>query len=200
MFTSSANYSYLCCCILLFNRIALVSSQSEVSTVTADQCVGSPCSYQGECRDKFGECGDTVWHCDAESQWVPSCGGGGDLVKPTVVETATTMVPIALSQSEPPTLSPITAFQEWTNQNNDQSNTDQGVPDETLLPQGTPDWFDPNEWDNGQNATKDEDQSILDQISDTVFGDDQDSGVATQGASSLLQVLAVGALAAQYGG
>jgi hypothetical protein len=106
------------------------------------------------------------------------------------------MVPIESSQSAQPTFSPITAFQEWTNQNNDQSNSDQGVPDETTLPPGTPDWFDPNEWDNGQNATKDEDKSILDQISDTVFGDDQDSGAAIEGVSLLLHVLAVGALAA----
>ena len=125
------------------------------------------------------------------------------MVKPTVAESATTVVPINSSQSQRPTFSPITAFQEWINQNNnDQPNYDQGVSDQTTGQQGegnTPstggsDWFDPNEWDNGQNATNnDEDKSILDHISDKVFGDDERSEAMIQGASFLLHMLAVGA-------
>jgi len=165
----------------------------------------------GECRDKVGECGDTVLHCDAESQWVPACGGGGDLDKPTAIETTATMVPPATSSSgsiesslvERPTFSPVTAWQEWTNQNNDQPNYDQGVPDPTTgqeggsnaASNGTPGWFDPDGWDDGKNGTIDnEDASMLDKTWDKVFGDDV-SGAMTQVATLLLQVLAVGAWA-----
>ncbi len=208
---SLVNYSYLCSCTLLFNLPSLVSSQYEHSYETPDMCIGAPCLYVGECRDKVGECGDTVLHCDAESQWVPACGGGGDLDKPTAIETTATMVPQATSSSgsiesslvERPTFSPVTAWQEWTNQNNDQPNYDQGAPDPTTgqeggsnaASNGTPGWFDPDGWDDGKNGTIDnEDASMLDKTWDKVFGDDV-SGAMTQVATLLLQVLAVGAWA-----
>ncbi|KAL3803949.1 hypothetical protein ACHAW5_001726 [Stephanodiscus triporus] len=192
-------YSYLslCSCIILLNLPPLISSQSELSNVTPVLCVGSPCLYKGECRDKFGECGVTSSHCDAESQWVPACGGGGDLDKPTAMETTATIAPLATSSSEPiepsqveqPTLSPITAWEEW---NSDQAvpglTTGQEVGSDAPSNETVTDWFDPNEWDDGKNQTADnEDVSMLDRIEETVFG----SGAAAEGASYLLRMLAV---------
>ena len=208
---SSVNYSYLCSCILLFNLLSLASSQYEPSYVSPVMCIGAPCLYKGECRDKVGECGDTVLHCDAESQWVPACGGGGDVDKPAATETTAATAPQATSSSgsiesslvERPTFSPITAWEGWTNQNNDQPNYDQGVPDPTTgqeggsntASNGAPDWFDPNAWDDGKNGTIDNaDASMLDKTWDKVFGDDV-SGAMTQVATLQFHLLAVGAWA-----
>jgi hypothetical protein len=176
------------------------SSSEPIESSQVEQCIGSPCIYKGECRDKNGECGETVSHCDAESQWVPACGGGGGLDKPTAIEptaTVVTIAPLATSSSEPiepsqveqPTFSPITAWEEW--------NSDQAVPGLTTGQDGgsdapsngtATDWFDPDEWDDGKNQTADnEDVSMLDKIEETVFG----SGAMAEGASFLLRMLAV---------
>ncbi|KAL9190560.1 hypothetical protein ACHAXT_000266 [Thalassiosira profunda] len=68
------------------------------------QCVAAPCTYVGECRDRSGVCGDTVMHCNANSIWVPACGGGGGLVKPAPT----------VSSPSPPTNRPIVQPQPQT--------------------------------------------------------------------------------------
>ncbi len=66
----------------------LVSSQTTTTTVSSDQCLSAPCEYVGECRDQMGTCGDTAAHCNSESIWVPACGGGGGMYKPSTMDAA----------------------------------------------------------------------------------------------------------------
>ena len=64
--------------------LALPLASSQPPLPSPSQCVAgaAPCTYAGECRSQSGVCGDTVMHCNANSVWVPACGGGGGLVKP----------------------------------------------------------------------------------------------------------------------
>jgi hypothetical protein len=58
-------------------NITIMYSQSEAT------CVAIPCTYIGECRDKFNVCGAGQSFCNSESLWLPACGGGGSLERPS---------------------------------------------------------------------------------------------------------------------
>eukprot|EP00578_Thalassiosira_sp_NH16_P015816 CAMPEP_0181110904 /NCGR_PEP_ID=MMETSP1071-20121207/18971_1 /TAXON_ID=35127 /ORGANISM="Thalassiosira sp., Strain NH16" /LENGTH=216 /DNA_ID=CAMNT_0023194723 /DNA_START=92 /DNA_END=740 /DNA_ORIENTATION=+ len=57
------------------------SSQRNVPiTDPSSQCIAAPCPYMGECRDRSGSC--CAECCNADSQWLPGCGGGGTMSRP----------------------------------------------------------------------------------------------------------------------
>ena len=63
--------------ICIVHNLPLIYSQ------TAANCVAVPCVYIGECRDQFNECGEGMSYCNSQSLWLPACGGGGTLERPT---------------------------------------------------------------------------------------------------------------------
>jgi len=106
-------------------NVPLASSQ-EASSLLPNNCLAAPCRYRGECRDRMGVCGDTVDHCNAESLWVPGCGGGLDLEKPMGVQEfvpsptpPTNQAPGRPTTMELPTENPITAWQSWIGKGKD---------------------------------------------------------------------------------
>lgn len=131
-----------------------VSSQQQYPEASVKNCLAAPCQYRGECRDRSGLCGDTVVHCNEESLWVPSCGGGGTSEHPSDTDTApspavvynipvsneqTTIIeverptPASASASSgggslrsEPTPSPITKWEEWLSEKNNQPTDNNG--------------------------------------------------------------------------
>ena len=114
---------YLALCHLLLrpdDLLVLVSSQPTTTTTTttttmvsSNQCLSAPCEYVAECRDQMGTCGDTTAHCNSESIWVPACGGGGGIYKPSTMDTAATSpAPMMTSSSTPPLMMPTTTATE----------------------------------------------------------------------------------------
>ncbi|KAL7541116.1 hypothetical protein ACHAWF_006859 [Thalassiosira exigua] len=82
----------LCCLFCFFivqnrHRLPLASAQ-QIDSPSRTQCLAAPCTYRGECRSSSNVCGDTVAYCNANSIWVPGCGGGGGLDKPEPVVEA----------------------------------------------------------------------------------------------------------------
>eukprot|EP00585_Thalassiosira_rotula_P006523 CAMPEP_0196158884 /NCGR_PEP_ID=MMETSP0910-20130528/46038_1 /TAXON_ID=49265 /ORGANISM="Thalassiosira rotula, Strain GSO102" /LENGTH=251 /DNA_ID=CAMNT_0041423795 /DNA_START=140 /DNA_END=893 /DNA_ORIENTATION=- len=92
-----------------------------------DNCLEAPCIYKNECRDQNRICGESATHCNEQSVWMPACGGGAGLDKPTAA--ATTVV--ALPPTPPPTnrptlapsLNPTTAWDLWTGNKNQPTTT-----------------------------------------------------------------------------
>lgn len=107
--------------------IPLASAQG-IASLLPNNCLAAPCTYRGECRDRTGVCGNTVVYCNKDSLWVPGCGGGMNLDKPTAAH-ATAQAAHATAQATPPptqpptrrplirappTASPSTAWEAWT--------------------------------------------------------------------------------------
>lgn len=101
----------LCHVVLILQQPPPVASQAPLAP-SSRNCMAQPCAYRGECRGASNECGDTVAHCNAESIWVPSCGGGANLDKPVVPRGPPTM---------PPTSGPTTAWEKWISNSNGNS-------------------------------------------------------------------------------
>ena len=112
---------------LCINLLPLISSQ--VLNPSASNCLGAPCMYRGDCRDRSGLCGDGIDHCNEMSQWLPLCGGSANLEKPSLFEpspSSTTtyqttpkmpvMMPTIMTspQEEPSTMSSGTSTQTTT--------------------------------------------------------------------------------------
>ena len=74
---SSSTRTIIALIFCTWHNLPMVYSQSEVN------CVDIPCAYKGECRDKFSECGAGESFCHSESLWIPECGGGGSLERPS---------------------------------------------------------------------------------------------------------------------
>mmetsp|Transcript_24203 Transcript_24203/g.50725 ORF Transcript_24203/g.50725 Transcript_24203/m.50725 type:complete len:223 (-) Transcript_24203:207-875(-) len=142
-----------------------------------DNCLEAPCIYKNECRDQNRICGESATHCNEQSVWMPACGGGAGLDKPTAA--ATTVV--ALPPTPPPTnrptlapsLNPTTAWDLWTGNKNQPTTTSNDSNDEnakegqnnqnTTAKEGDGYTFDADRW--GYYGEK-EDKGILDQMKD----------------------------------
>ena len=53
---------------LMLLIVVIIISVIDAQQPQPSQCIAAPCFYRGECRDRSGLCGDTVAHCNAESQ------------------------------------------------------------------------------------------------------------------------------------
>jgi hypothetical protein len=190
---------------VLLVLLQLVSSQ----TVSSDNCLSAPCEYVGECRDPTGACGDTTAHCNTESIWVPACGGGGGIYKPSTLDatvtspapaptinTATAARPFlgimtAVPSHQTLTAEPTTAWEAWVS---GESDKDKGVIGLTTgnegnenytQTNGTDTWFNGDTWQNGRNETKD-DGSLIDKI-DFWNNDNSDTPAAGAGRQSKVE-------------
>mmetsp|Transcript_5176 Transcript_5176/g.11243 ORF Transcript_5176/g.11243 Transcript_5176/m.11243 type:complete len:230 (+) Transcript_5176:216-905(+) len=115
-------------CYLSLANVSLVASQAEQPATDRplnQNCLDRPCTYLGECRSRSGTCGDTVAHCNAESTWVPACGGGAGLAKPAATANAAaaatsppTNRPTMRGSSRESTSTPTTAWELWISNKN----------------------------------------------------------------------------------
>ena len=178
----------LICCII----ISLVASQAPENPLQSN-CLAAPCTYKGECRDRANVCGDTALHCNEESLWVPACGGGPGLDKPTTIAepiettvvSSSTPIPTRKPTNRPtaqPTPQPIievgeptpspAAWWELLGLQDDQDNQqNSGVPGLTT---GNEDgnstknetgWFDADTWGNREGLDdSNKDEGVFDKI------------------------------------
>ena len=174
---------------VLLVLLQLVSSQ----TVSSNNCLSAPCEYVGECRDPTGACGDTTAHCNTESIWVPACGGGGGIYKPSTLDTTVTSPAPAptINGQQTFTAEPTTAWEAWVS---GESDKDKGVIGLTTgnegnenytQSNGTDTWFNGDTWQNGRNETKD-DGSLIDKI-DFWNNDNSDTPAAGAGGQSKVE-------------
>lgn len=112
MITQTMHIVILChvVVVLILQQLPPVASQAPLAP-SSRNCMAQPCAYRGECRGASNECGDTVAYCNAESIWVPSCGGGANLDKPAPRGPPTM----------PPTSGPTTAWEKWISNSNGNS-------------------------------------------------------------------------------
>lgn len=187
---------------LVIHHVPLASSQ-ETSSPLPSSCLAAPCTYRGECRDRWGICGDTVAHCNAESLWEPGCGGGLGLDKPIGVQELAPLPSPPVNEPTrrptrmaPPTEGPTTAWEAWIGKGKDNqpSNEDHaGDEDQTAgvtagnagdvqgtAPTNDTEWagFNADEW--GYRGEGDsEDEGLLDKgLSMIGFRDDDENGSA----------------------
>lgn len=193
MAKSPALISVTVLCHLLF----MTSSLELTPEATSTNCVAAPCTYRGECRDKFGNCGASIVYCNQHSLWVPSCGGGGNLDKPVVEEQ-----PQPAANVIPPTSSPITNWEKWLleknnepdpapgNNNNNQQQQQQpqkegqkGVAGLTTGKEGNGDytptndtsWINPDTW--GSRPEEEEEKGVVGKAIDTIKFWDKNSAM-----------------------
>ncbi|KAL7440572.1 hypothetical protein ACHAXH_009124 [Discostella pseudostelligera] len=201
--------------LVLLCHLHLVAIVSAQTTPSSTLCLSAPCEFVGECRDKYNTCGDTTAHCNSESIWVPACGGGGGIYKPSTGDTAVSSpAPApALTYSTPPilmptttntmktqqtdTAQPTTAWESWMSED-----TDGGVIGLTTghegegnytQSNGTDSWFNGDTWQNGRNVT--EEESLIDKID---FWDNSDSSGSNMGAMSLFSMALLFAMPALF--
>merc|ERR1711957_156614 len=132
---------------------------------------------KGECRDRSGICGDTAGHCGAESLWMPGCGGGLELDKPTDAQESTPS----------PSSSPTTAWDAWTGKGkkNDEAKDQTGDAGNAKAPApgaGAESeelaGFDADAW----GYRGEEEEGYLDKGLGMIgFGDDDENGSAARG-------------------
>lgn len=188
--TSHRAIIHLGCCKSQLILLVLVII-SVIDALQPSQCIASPCLYSGECRDRSGLCGDTVAHCNAESQWVPACGGGGNLKKPQAAQQVNTPIasPTQSSAGTPQqaasSFEPTTLWQGWLGREKGSGgNKDEGVAGLTTGNESDERFERPNynttglngwdagQWDGSARGSGEEEQGWLDKINP--FGDDED--------------------------
>mmetsp|Transcript_10830 Transcript_10830/g.25185 ORF Transcript_10830/g.25185 Transcript_10830/m.25185 type:complete len:220 (+) Transcript_10830:278-937(+) len=172
--------------LLVLVIISAIDAQLQPS-----QCIASPCLYSGECRDRSGLCGDTVAHCNAESQWVPACGGGGNLKKPQAAQQVNTPIasPTQSSAGTPQqaasSFEPTTLWQGWLGREKGSGgNKNEGVAGLTTGNESDERFEKPNynttglngwdagQWDGSARGSGEEEKGWLDKINP--FGNDED--------------------------
>eukprot|EP00580_Thalassiosira_gravida_P003666 CAMPEP_0201606364 /NCGR_PEP_ID=MMETSP0492-20130828/5841_1 /ASSEMBLY_ACC=CAM_ASM_000837 /TAXON_ID=420259 /ORGANISM="Thalassiosira gravida, Strain GMp14c1" /LENGTH=237 /DNA_ID=CAMNT_0048070751 /DNA_START=35 /DNA_END=745 /DNA_ORIENTATION=+ len=103
----------------------------------SNNCLDAPCTYKNECRDQNGICGESATHCNGRSVWMPACGGGSGLDKPTpAAAPAPDPMVIPLPPPPPtnrptnvrretmaPSLNPTTAWDLWISNKNQPTTT-----------------------------------------------------------------------------
>jgi len=74
---SSSSRTFVALIFCISHNLPLIHS------LAASNCVALPCTYTKECRDRFNACGGGQSFCNSESLWLPACGGGGSLERPS---------------------------------------------------------------------------------------------------------------------
>jgi len=181
-----------CCKSLLILLVFVVISAIDAQQPMPSQCVAAPCLYAGECRDRSGLCGDTVAHCNAESQWVPACGGGGNLKKPQAAQQDNTPIasPTQSSAGTPQAQTasssePTTMWQGWLGRENGSGgNGNMGVAGLTTGKESDERYEKPNynttglngwdagQWDSSARGSGEEEKGWLGRINP--FGNEDD--------------------------